>query len=226
MDFNHYFNNEELEAVLNQWLQTYPNLVALHKIGESHEKRPLTLLVLTNQASGPDLEKPAVWLDLMSAGQYAVFLSDPETRVGMTSDGRWTGHDVPDSCLIFDSFDEAVEYCRSAVKERVRLRCEVFDSQGKAKPPVAIVPNMLVTASNNGIPARTSSAIPASVITTYNRHSILAVSRMRGVTLSIWGAGASSSTRAEMPEAPIRVRGTRATKSTPAAPRDMPRHDH
>ena len=82
--------------------------------------------------------KPAVWLDLMRAGQYAVFMADPETRAGMTSDGRYTGHDLPDTCLIFDSFDEAVEYCRSKVREAARLRCEVFDSQGRANPPAAV----------------------------------------------------------------------------------------
>ena len=63
MDFNHYFTNEELEAVLTGWQQAYPRLVSLQQIGESYEKRPLTLLVLTNQDSGSDLDKPAVWLD-------------------------------------------------------------------------------------------------------------------------------------------------------------------
>jgi hypothetical protein len=82
--------------------------------------------------------KPPVWLDLMHPGQYAVFLSDVETHVGMTSDGRCTGHDVPDTCLIFDSFDDATQYCRSTVQEMARLQCEVFDSQGKANPPVAV----------------------------------------------------------------------------------------
>jgi len=82
--------------------------------------------------------KPADWLDLMQPGQYAVFLSDPETRAGMTSDGRYSGRDVPDTCLIFDSLDEAVEYCRSSVREAARLRCDVFDSRGKVEPPAAV----------------------------------------------------------------------------------------
>jgi murein tripeptide amidase MpaA len=63
LDFNHYFTNEELEAVVTGWQQAYPRLVSLQQIGESYEKRPLTLLVLTNQDSGSDLDKPAVWLD-------------------------------------------------------------------------------------------------------------------------------------------------------------------
>jgi hypothetical protein len=82
--------------------------------------------------------RPAGWLDLMQPGQYAVFLSDPETRAGMTSAGRYSGRDVPDTCLIFDSFDEAVEYCRSSVREAARLRCDVFDSRGKVGPTAAV----------------------------------------------------------------------------------------
>ena len=82
--------------------------------------------------------KPAAWLELMQAGQYAVFLSDAETHAGMTSDGRYSGREVADTCLIFDSLDAAVEYCRSSVREAARLRCEVFDHRGKAEAPAAV----------------------------------------------------------------------------------------
>jgi hypothetical protein len=82
--------------------------------------------------------KPSGWLDLMQEGQYAVFLADAETHAGMTLDGRYSGRDVPDTCLIFDSFDAAVEYCRSSVRDAARLRCEVFDHRGKADSPAAV----------------------------------------------------------------------------------------
>jgi murein tripeptide amidase MpaA len=63
MDFAHYFPNEELEQVLQDWAQAYPGLVNLQKIGESYQKRSLWLLALTNKDTGPDGDKPAVWLD-------------------------------------------------------------------------------------------------------------------------------------------------------------------
>jgi murein tripeptide amidase MpaA len=63
MDFIHYYTNEELETLLQGWANEYPGLVRLEKIGQSYENRPLWLLVLTNQASGADTGKPAVWLD-------------------------------------------------------------------------------------------------------------------------------------------------------------------
>jgi murein tripeptide amidase MpaA len=63
MDFNHYFNNEDLDDLLREWQKTYPKLVSVRSIGQSYEKRPIWLLILTNQDSGPDIEKPAVWID-------------------------------------------------------------------------------------------------------------------------------------------------------------------
>lgn len=63
MNFNHYFTNEEIDQITSDWLLAYPNLVVRRSIGESYEKRPIWLLALTNQATGLDTEKPAVWID-------------------------------------------------------------------------------------------------------------------------------------------------------------------
>ncbi len=63
MDFNHYFRNEEIEEVLTSWVSQFPELAEMQSIGTSYEKRPIWLLKLTNRKTGPDLEKPAVWLD-------------------------------------------------------------------------------------------------------------------------------------------------------------------
>jgi murein tripeptide amidase MpaA len=63
MDFNHYFTNAELENIINAWVVHYPNLISVVNIGESFEKRPIWLLILTNQVTGSDKEKPAVWID-------------------------------------------------------------------------------------------------------------------------------------------------------------------
>ena len=63
MDFNHYFTNEEVNTLIQDWTDTYPHLASLTVIGQSYEKRPVWLLTLTNQETGPDVEKPAVWID-------------------------------------------------------------------------------------------------------------------------------------------------------------------
>ncbi|MEO6653633.1 MAG: M14 family metallopeptidase [Ilumatobacteraceae bacterium] len=52
---------------LTEWLQQlagdYPDLVDLDVLGASHEGRELWIATVTNRASGPHDEKPAVWLD-------------------------------------------------------------------------------------------------------------------------------------------------------------------
>jgi murein tripeptide amidase MpaA len=63
MNFNHYFNNEEIETLLKDWADHHSEIASLSAIGESFEKRPIWLLTLTNHATGPDQEKPAVWVD-------------------------------------------------------------------------------------------------------------------------------------------------------------------
>ena len=63
MDFNRYFKNHELEETITGWASSYPTLIKLDKIGKSYEGRPIWLLTITNQETGPDNEKSAVWID-------------------------------------------------------------------------------------------------------------------------------------------------------------------
>jgi len=63
MNFNHYFTNDELAGVLSGWVSEYPALAALSTLGQSYEGREIPLLTLTNQATGPDTDKPAIWID-------------------------------------------------------------------------------------------------------------------------------------------------------------------
>ncbi len=63
MDFNRYFTNAELESTLTEWVAAFPKLIAITEIGKSYEGRPIQLLTVTNQETGPDTDKPAVWID-------------------------------------------------------------------------------------------------------------------------------------------------------------------
>jgi murein tripeptide amidase MpaA len=63
LNFNHYFTNDEITHLLEEWVAAFPNIAKYISIGSSHEGRPIWLLMLTNQATGSDLEKPAVWID-------------------------------------------------------------------------------------------------------------------------------------------------------------------
>jgi murein tripeptide amidase MpaA len=63
MEFNHYFTNEELAQIFEQWSEAYPGLLQVSLIGTSYEGRPIHLLTLTNPATGADQLKPAIWID-------------------------------------------------------------------------------------------------------------------------------------------------------------------
>lgn len=63
MDFNQYFDNQQLETALKEFVAQYPNLAQFSELGRSHEDRPIWLLTLTNQQTGPDTDKPGVWID-------------------------------------------------------------------------------------------------------------------------------------------------------------------
>ena len=81
--------------------------------------------------------KPASWMELIQPPQYAVFFSEVESGVELTSDGRHLGPGMTHSCLIFDSLEEAEKYCRQKIEDIPKLRCDVFDSSGRVNSPVA-----------------------------------------------------------------------------------------
>jgi hypothetical protein len=85
--------------------------------------------------------QPASWMEIIQPTQYAVFRRDVETGAQMTSDGRYLDPKVIGSCLIFDSLEETEQYCRRKVEDIPNLRCDVFDSHGRANPPVVTFVN-------------------------------------------------------------------------------------
>ena len=54
---------EELTQLLFAYAEARPNLVSVRSIGKSYEGRDIWLLVLTNTATGADVDKPALWVD-------------------------------------------------------------------------------------------------------------------------------------------------------------------
>jgi hypothetical protein len=58
-----YYRYAELTALLEGYAKERPELIRLDSIGKSHEGREIWLVKVTNFATGPDLEKPALWLD-------------------------------------------------------------------------------------------------------------------------------------------------------------------
>src|SRR5579885_1109236 len=58
-----YYTYEVLTKLLHDLVGAYPQLAEIESIGQSLEGRDLWVVTLTNQATGPALEKPAYWID-------------------------------------------------------------------------------------------------------------------------------------------------------------------
>jgi murein tripeptide amidase MpaA len=52
-----------LTHILQSYQEAYPQLVRLESIGQSYEGRDIWLVTVTNFDTGPDTEKPALWID-------------------------------------------------------------------------------------------------------------------------------------------------------------------
>src|SRR6218665_1075385 len=61
--FEEFSGFEPLTELLFAYAEARPNLVSVRSIGRSHEGRDIWILVLTNTATGADVDKPAFWLD-------------------------------------------------------------------------------------------------------------------------------------------------------------------
>lgn len=63
LQYNHYYRYEELSALLQGFASEYPTLVQINSLGKSYEGRDIWLATVTNSATGPAEDKPALWVD-------------------------------------------------------------------------------------------------------------------------------------------------------------------
>ena len=61
--FDTYYNYAQISEILKTFAEEHPKIVQLGVLGQSHEGRDIPLVILTNQETGPDLEKPAFYVD-------------------------------------------------------------------------------------------------------------------------------------------------------------------
>src|SRR5579862_8716497 len=63
ISFDRYYRYDDLTRLLHAYANEYPHLVTLESIGKSYEGRDIWVLTITNSATGPASEKPALWAD-------------------------------------------------------------------------------------------------------------------------------------------------------------------
>ena len=61
--FDTFYRHEALVKLLQQYAAARPGLVSLRTLGQSHEGRDIWLATVTNQTTGDDIDKPALWID-------------------------------------------------------------------------------------------------------------------------------------------------------------------
>jgi murein tripeptide amidase MpaA len=63
LNFTSYYKYADLTNTLNAFASEFPNLCRIQSIGKSYEGRDIWVAILTNTATGADMDKPAFWAD-------------------------------------------------------------------------------------------------------------------------------------------------------------------
>jgi hypothetical protein len=63
VDWNRFYTAAETNQILAEFHALHPGLTELYSIGESYYGQPLMVLEITNEATGPAAEKPALYVD-------------------------------------------------------------------------------------------------------------------------------------------------------------------
>ena len=63
VDWNRFYTAAETNQILREFHAMHPELTELHQVGESYRGQPLMLITITNEATGPAGDKPALYVD-------------------------------------------------------------------------------------------------------------------------------------------------------------------
>ena len=63
VDWNRFYTAAETNQMLREFADLYPELTEVYSIGESFYGQPLMVIEITNEATGPAEEKPALYVD-------------------------------------------------------------------------------------------------------------------------------------------------------------------
>ncbi len=63
VDWNRFYTAAETNQMLREFHTLYPELTELYSVGSSYYGQPLMMIEITNEATGPAAEKPALYVD-------------------------------------------------------------------------------------------------------------------------------------------------------------------
>jgi hypothetical protein len=82
---------------------------------------------------------PREWTDLIRPTECAVFLKDRTTSTPLTLEAQPYPSPAEVTCIVFHSLDAAQQFCEAKVQALPQLRCEIYDAQGLARRPLAVI---------------------------------------------------------------------------------------
>jgi hypothetical protein len=82
---------------------------------------------------------PRNWNELLNPSQCAVFFSRINSVEPLSPQGLPVARFRDCTFLLFDKLDDVRRFCEAKVQECPEMCCEVFDSKGKARPPLLTI---------------------------------------------------------------------------------------
>jgi hypothetical protein len=86
----------------------------------------------------PD-RRPADWTEIIGPGQFAIFAKDDVTGAPCDVEGGRFADPAAATCGIVESVGDARAFCEAAVLRHPAIRYDVFDAEGRVRPPILTV---------------------------------------------------------------------------------------
>jgi len=113
---------------------------------ESHIPTIMVAVAVSSQESHgrerkvyDDARRPRDWTGLLGPSQCAVFFKRAGSEMPLSPGGGPCAQFRDCTFLLFDSLEEARRFCESQVQQYPYMCCEIFDSKGKAEPPLLVI---------------------------------------------------------------------------------------
>ena len=82
---------------------------------------------------------PTDWTGIIRPGQYVAFAKIFDSGAPCDDEGRTFPDVSAATCLLFESLSEAEKFCSETVQLKAEVRFEIFDSTGRANPPLVVI---------------------------------------------------------------------------------------
>jgi hypothetical protein len=83
--------------------------------------------------------RPASWTEIVRPDQLAVFAKTADTDAACDADGQSFASTDEATLVLFDSLDDARDFCERRVGVNPAIQFDLYDYEGKANPPLLTI---------------------------------------------------------------------------------------